>query len=49
MTIGLLHNPQMDLQAQDWAHRIGQTKPVLIFFFFFLDLITVRLGVQNPM
>ncbi|RPD53898.1 hypothetical protein L227DRAFT_589139 [Lentinus tigrinus ALCF2SS1-6] len=24
-------NPQADLQAQDRAHRIGQTKPVLIF------------------
>lgn len=24
-------NPQMDVQAQDRAHRIGQTKPVLIF------------------
>lgn len=24
-------NPQMDLQAQDRVHRIGQTKPVLIF------------------
>lgn len=24
-------NPQMDAQAQDRAHRIGQTKPVLIF------------------
>ncbi|KAG8926678.1 hypothetical protein FRC02_008734 [Tulasnella sp. 418] len=24
-------NPQMDLQAQDRAHRIGQTRPVLIF------------------
>jgi ATP-dependent DNA helicase len=24
-------NPQMDLQAQDHAHLIGQTKPVLIF------------------
>ncbi|CAE7187123.1 unnamed protein product, partial [Rhizoctonia solani] len=24
-------NPQMDLQAQDRAHRIGQTKPVLTF------------------
>ncbi|KAI5120994.1 hypothetical protein M0805_000455 [Coniferiporia weirii] len=24
-------NPQMDMQAQDRAHRIGQTKPVLIF------------------
>lgn len=26
-------NPQMDLQAQDRAHRIGQTKPVLVFRF----------------
>jgi ATP-dependent DNA helicase len=26
-----MQNPQMDLQAQDRAHRIGQTKPVLIF------------------
>ncbi|KAJ8522231.1 hypothetical protein ONZ45_g1180 [Pleurotus djamor] len=24
-------NPQMDIQAQDRAHRIGQTKPVLIY------------------
>ncbi|KAH8829862.1 SNF2-family ATP dependent chromatin remodeling factor snf21 [Flagelloscypha sp. PMI_526] len=24
-------NPQMDAQAQDRAHRIGQTKPVLVF------------------
>lgn len=24
-------NPQMDLQAADRAHRIGQTKPVLVF------------------
>ncbi|KAH0835415.1 P-loop containing nucleoside triphosphate hydrolase protein [Lanmaoa asiatica] len=24
-------NPQMDVQAQDRAHRIGQTKPVLVF------------------
>ena len=23
-------NPQMDLQAQDRAHRIGQTKPVKV-------------------
>jgi len=26
-------NPQVDLQAQDRCHRIGQTKPVLIFRF----------------
>ena len=26
-----MQNPQADLQAQDRAHRIGQTKPVLIF------------------
>ncbi|PRP88099.1 helicase-like protein [Planoprotostelium fungivorum] len=24
-------NPQMDLQAQDRAHRIGQTKPVMVY------------------
>jgi hypothetical protein len=24
-------NPQMDLQAQDRAHRLGQTKPVKVF------------------
>ncbi|KAI9455636.1 hypothetical protein HD554DRAFT_2147733 [Boletus coccyginus] len=24
-------NPQMDIRAQDRAHRIGQTKPVLVF------------------
>ena len=26
-------NPQMDLQAMDRAHRIGQTKPVTVFRF----------------
>ena len=24
-------NPQQDLQAQDRCHRIGQTRPVLVF------------------
>lgn len=27
----IVQNPQMDAQAQDRAHRIGQNKPVLIF------------------
>lgn len=27
----LLQNPQSDLQAQDRAHRIGQTKPVMVY------------------
>ena len=29
----LLHpqNPQADLQAQDRCHRIGQTKPVMVY------------------
>jgi hypothetical protein len=26
-----LSDPQADLQAQDRAHRIGQTRPVLVF------------------
>lgn len=28
---GFSIDPQMDLQAMDRAHRIGQTKPVLVF------------------
>lgn len=27
----LSQNPQSDLQAQDRCHRIGQTKPVLVY------------------
>lgn len=27
----LLQNPQADLQAQDRCHRIGQTKPVVVY------------------
>lgn len=26
-----MQNPQQDLQAQDRAHRIGQTKPVIVY------------------
>lgn len=26
-----LKNPQADLQAQDRCHRIGQTKPVVVY------------------
>ena len=29
----MIRNPQVDLQAQDRAHRIGQTKEVKIFRF----------------
>lgn len=27
----ILQNPQCDIQAQDRCHRIGQTKPVIIY------------------
>lgn len=30
-SINLLQNPQVDIQAQDRCHRIGQTKPVMIY------------------
>jgi hypothetical protein len=28
-----LQNPQVDLQAQDRCHRIGQTRPVVVYRF----------------
>jgi ATP-dependent DNA helicase len=33
ITNHILKNPQMDLQAQDRAHRIGQTKKVRVYKF----------------
>ncbi|CAG0917980.1 unnamed protein product [Notodromas monacha] len=32
-------NPQVDLQAQDRAHRIGQTKPVIVYRFVTMDTV----------
>ena len=33
MYLYILQNPQCDLQAQDRCHRIGQTRPVVIYRF----------------
>lgn len=31
LSISWFQNPQADLQAQDRCHRIGQTKPILVY------------------
>lgn len=36
-------NPQVDLQAQDRCHRIGQTKPVVVYRFIVKDTIDQRI------
>lgn len=36
-------NPQNDLQAQDRCHRIGQTKPVLVYRFITQNSIEKRI------
>ncbi|GAB5585894.1 Putative ATPase [Umbelopsis nana] len=36
-------NPQMDLQAQDRVHRIGQTKPVLIYRFVAANTVEAKI------
>lgn len=36
-------NPQMDLQAQDRVHRIGQTKPVLIYRFVAANTVEAKM------
>jgi SWI/SNF-related matrix-associated actin-dependent regulator of chromatin subfamily A member 5 len=39
----LFRNPQVDLQAQDRAHRIGQKKPVTIYRFVTQDAIEEKI------
>ncbi|CAO3643500.1 unnamed protein product [Cunninghamella blakesleeana] len=36
-------NPQMDLQAQDRVHRIGQTKPVLVYRFVAANTVEAKI------
>ena len=31
MKFSTIENPQQDIQAQDRCHRIGQTKPVVVY------------------
>ena len=37
-----VQNPQADLQAQDRCHRIGQTKPVVVYRLVTADTIDQR-------
>ena len=39
----LVQNPQSDLQAQDRCHRIGQTKPVVVYRFVTSNTIDQRI------
>ena len=39
----LIQNPQCDLQAQDRCHRIGQTRPVVVYRFVTADTIDQRI------
>jgi len=38
-----LQNPQQDLQAQDRCHRIGQTKPVMVYRYITSNTIDQRI------
>ncbi|XP_044733899.1 lymphoid-specific helicase-like isoform X2 [Chrysoperla carnea] len=42
-------NPQVDIQAQDRCHRIGQTKPVMIYKFISMDTIDERILSRGEM
>ena len=38
-----LQNPQQDLQAQDRCHRIGQTRPVMVYRYITSNTIDQRI------
>jgi len=39
----MFQNPQVDLQAQDRCHRMGQTKPVVVYRFCSKNTIDERI------
>lgn len=39
----MFQNPQVDLQAQDRCHRMGQTKPVVVYRFTTKNTIDERI------